>query len=70
MASIGRKYDPDETEFTSVPLDQQLDHDDDGSSNTNAITEEKTADGVVFFDADDDDLDDYRDRSGPIWKGE
>ncbi len=61
MASIVRKYDPDEREFTSVPLDQQLDHDDDGSSNTNALDDE-TGD-------DTDDLDNYRDRSGPLWQG-
>ncbi len=57
-----RIYDSDEPEFTSVPLDQQLDRDDDGSDNTNAL-DEATGD-------DTDDLDKYRDRSGKVWEGE
>ena len=49
-------------EYTVVPESEQLDHDDDGSEFTNALTAETGA--------DDEDLDDYRDRSGPIWRGE
>lgn len=49
-------------EYTVVPLEEQLDYDDDNSDNTDALDE---ATG-----ADDDDLDDYRDRSGSIWRGE
>lgn len=49
-------------EYTVVPLAEQLAIDDDGSDDTNALTEETGA--------DDEDLDDYRDRSGPIWQGE
>jgi len=52
-------HDP---EYLVVPADQQLDHDDDGSEDTNALT--------VETGADDEDLDDYRDRDGPIWRGE
>ncbi len=55
-------HDPDETEFTSVPLEDQLDYDDDGSDNTDALDE---ATG-----ADNDDLGKYRNRDGPIWRGE
>ena len=53
------EHDP---EYTVVPESEQLDQDDDGSESTNALTSETGA--------DDDDLDDYRDRSGPIWRGE
>ncbi len=49
-----------ETEYVEVPLKEQLDHDDDGSDDTNAVT-----DG----DADDRDLDDYRDTAGQVWDG-
>ncbi len=49
-------------EYTVVPADQQLDHDDDGSDDTNALTD-ATGDDTA-------DLDDYRDRSGPVWAGE
>ncbi len=52
-------YDPDEEEFASVPLDEQLDHDDDGSDNTDALDE---ATG-------DDSGGNYRNRDGPIWRG-
>ncbi len=49
-------------EYTVVPLAEQLDYDADGSDDTNALTSETGA--------DDNDLDEYRDRSGPIWRGE
>ncbi len=49
-------------EYTVVPESEQLDTDDDGSDDTNALT--------VETGADDEDLDDYRNRSGPIWRGE
>ena len=52
-------YDP---EYTVVPEDEQLDHDDDGSDDTNALTPE-TGD-------DTEDLDKYRDRDGKVWPGE
>ncbi len=53
----------EDPEYTVVDLAKQLDTDDDGSDDTNALTSETGAD-------DDDDLDKYRDRSGPIWRGE
>ncbi len=52
----------EDPEYTVVDLAKQLDTDDDGSDDTNALTSETGA--------DDDDLDEYRDRSGPIWRGE
>lgn len=52
-------HDP---EYTVVPLDEQLDYDDDGSDDTNALTPE-TGD-------DTEDLDKYRDRDAPVWAGE
>jgi hypothetical protein len=51
-----------ETEYVKVPKKDQLDYDEDGSDDTNAITEETGA--------DDEDLDDYRDRTGPVWSPE
>ena len=52
-------------EYTVVPLAEQLDYDEDGSDDTDALT-------PVGDDPGDDteDLDAYRDRSGPIWRGE
>ncbi len=49
-------------EYTVVPESEQLDYDEDGSDDTDALTRETGA--------DDEDLDEYRDRSGPIWRGE
>jgi hypothetical protein len=54
-------YDPDEDEFASVPVTKQLDHDDDGSDDTNALTDDTGA--------DNDDLDNYRDLDAPVWEG-
>ncbi len=54
-------HDPDEPEFASVPLEEQLDHDDDGSDNTDAL-DEATGD-------DTGDLGNYRDLWGPVWWG-
>lgn len=51
-----------ETEFTPVPPEEQLDHDDDGSDDTDAITRRSGADNL--------DLDKYRDRDAPVWSGE
>ena len=48
-------------EYTVVPESEQLDYDDDGSDFTDAL-DEATGD-------DTEDLDDYRDRGGPIWRG-
>ncbi len=52
-------------EYLVVPESGQLDHDEDGSDDTNALT-------PVGDDPGDDteDLDEYRNRSGPIWRGE
>lgn len=49
-------------EYTIVPSAEQLEIDDDGSDDTNAL-DEATGD-------DTEDLDEYRDRSGEIWRGE
>lgn len=51
-------HDP---EYTVVPLADQLDYDDDGSDDTNALTPE-TGD-------DTDDVDKYRDRDAAVWPG-
>ncbi len=47
-------------EYTVVPLDEQLDHDDDGSDDTDALDDET---------GDDTDLD-YRRHTGVLWRGE
>ncbi len=60
------KSDP---EFTAVPKRDRLDVDEDSDPSANALTESITDDGVVFIDADDEDLDKYRDLDGPIWDG-
>ena len=52
----------EEREYTEVPSSERLDYDEDGSDDTNAITDDTGA--------DDDDLDDYRDLDAPIWEGE
>jgi len=52
----------EETEFVSVPESEQLDYDDDGSDDTDAITERSGA--------DDEDLEKYKDRNAPVWEGE
>ena len=49
-------------EYTVVPESEQLDYDDDGSDNTDAL-DEATGD-------DTGDLGNYRNRDGPIWRGE
>lgn len=48
---------PKEVEFTPVPVPEQLDRD-----------EGEGADALEGGD-DTEDLDSYRDRSGPIWEG-
>ena len=53
------KTDP---EYTVVPESEQLDYDEDGSDNTDAL-DDATGD-------DTDDLGNYRNRNGPIWRGE
>ncbi len=50
-----------ETEFVPVPESEQLDTDDDGSDDTDALDD---ATG-----ADDDDLGQHKDREGPVWGG-
>ncbi len=62
MSLIPKIVDPDEPEFTPVPLEDQLDRDDDGSDNTDAL-DEATGD-------DTGDLGNYRNRDGAIWRGE
>ena len=52
----------EDPEYTVVPESEQLDHDDEGSDFTDALN--------ATSGADDKDLDKYRDRSGPIWRGE
>ena len=52
----------EEREYTEVPSSERLDYDEDGSDDTNAITDDTGA--------DDDDLDDSRDLDAPIWEGE
>lgn len=51
-------HDP---EYAVVPEDEQLDHDDDGSDDTDALDEE-TGD-------DAEDLDSYRQRDAEVWSG-
>ncbi len=50
-------FDP---EYTVVPLEEQLDIDDDGSDDTNALNDE----------TGDDTDQSYRRRDGPLWRGE
>ena len=59
---IDKGFDPTETEFTSVPEDEQLDTDEDGSDNTDAL-DESTGD-------DTENVGRYPDRGGTIWRGE
>ncbi len=49
-------------EYTVVPVSEQLDIDEDGSDNTNAL-DEATGDDTA-------DLDGVRDRDAPVWEGE
>ena len=60
---------PVDPECVAVPTDQQLDADPAPGGDNDALTETTTTDGVVFIDADDNDLDDYRDPDGPVWDG-
>ncbi len=53
----------EDPEYTVVPESEQLDHDDGWGSDFADALDEATGD-------DTEDLDDYRDRSGPIWRGE
>ena len=55
----------EDPEYTVVDLAKQLDTDEDGSDDTNALTPVGDEPGD-----DTEDLDEYRNRSGEIWRGE
>lgn len=48
----------EEDEFVPVPTEEQLDVDEGEGAN------------AIAGGTDTDDLDDYRDRTGPVWSGE
>ncbi len=50
-----------ETEFVPVPESEQLDQDDDGTDDTDALDD--------VTGADDDDLEQFKDREGSVWVG-
>lgn len=60
MAST-KDIDGSEIEFVPVPKSEQLDRDDDGSDDTDALD--------VTTGADDHNLEQYKDRDGPVWGG-
>ncbi len=51
-----------ETEFVSVPVDQQLDTDEEGLSIDTDAIDDNSGD-------DTEDLEKYKDRNGPVWAG-
>ena len=51
-----------ETEFVPVPKSEQLDTDEEGLAIDTDATDDLTGD-------DAEDLEQYKDRSGPVWGG-
>ncbi len=59
--------DRKEKEYTVVPPEQRLDHDDDGSDDTDAINEATGNDQEAIDQAR---IDQARVTDGPLWEGE